>query len=58
MDAEHPRLHSHAERGNDRIGTDLGLSIAQRFVKDHQGQLKLENDAEGNASVTLNLAVI
>ncbi|MFM8342441.1 MAG: sensor histidine kinase [Methylomonas sp.] len=38
-------------------GTGLGLSMVQRFVKDHQGQLKLENDAEGHASVTLNLAV-
>jgi C4-dicarboxylate-specific signal transduction histidine kinase len=32
--------------------------MVQRFVKDHQGQLKLENDAEGHASVTLNLAVV
>jgi signal transduction histidine kinase len=39
-------------------GTGLGLSMVQRFVKDHQGQLKLENDAAGHASVTLNLAVV
>jgi hypothetical protein len=32
--------------------------MVQRFVKDHQGQLKLENDAAGHASVTLNLAVV
>lgn len=38
-------------------GTGLGLSMVQRFVKDHQGQLKLSNTTEGHACVTLTLPI-
>lgn len=38
-------------------GTGLGLAMVQRFIKDHQGQLQLQNSPQGHACVTLNLPV-
>jgi|APLak6261669570_1056073.scaffolds.fasta_scaffold00018_3 signal transduction histidine kinase len=36
-------------------GTGLGLAMVQRFVKDHQGQILLQNTPSGHACVTLSL---
>lgn len=38
-------------------GSGLGLAMVQRFVKDHQGRMQLQNDAHGHASVTLTFPV-
>ena len=38
-------------------GTGLGLTLVQRFIKDHQGQLALTNDQHGHACVSLNLPI-
>jgi len=38
-------------------GTGLGLAMIQRFVKDHQGQLQLQNNPSGHACVTLSLPI-
>lgn len=39
-------------------GTGLGLTMVQRFVKDHQGHLQLENSPSGHACVTLRLPTV
>ncbi|MCQ8106459.1 ATP-binding protein [Methylomonas sp. SURF-2] len=36
-------------------GSGLGLAMVQRFVRDMQGQLKLANNPDGHACVTLSL---
>lgn len=38
-------------------GSGLGLAMVQRFVKDHQGRMQLQNDEQGHASVTLTFPV-
>lgn len=39
-------------------GSGLGLAMVQRFVKDHQGKMVLQNNLQGHASVTLRLPVV
>jgi len=39
-------------------GSGLGLVMVQRFARDQRGSLKLENDANGQAKVTLTLPLI
>ncbi|WFP48662.1 HAMP domain-containing sensor histidine kinase [Methylomonas sp. EFPC3] len=34
-------------------GSGLGLAMVRRFVKDHQGGMRLQNDEQGHACVTL-----
>jgi C4-dicarboxylate-specific signal transduction histidine kinase len=36
-------------------GSGLGLVMVQRFAREQQGILKLENDEKGHARVSLNL---
>ncbi len=38
-------------------GTGLGLAMAQRFVRDRQGQLQILNTADGHARVTFSLPI-
>ena len=38
-------------------GTGLGLTMVQRFIKDHHGHLKISNNSEGHACVSLNLPI-
>lgn len=39
-------------------GTGLGLAMVQRFVKSQQGAIRLHNDEDGHACVTLTLPVL
>ncbi|MGZ4958824.1 MAG: ATP-binding protein [Methylomonas sp.] len=39
-------------------GSGLGLVMVQRFVREQRGNLKLENDTNGHALVTLTLPII
>ena len=36
-------------------GSGLGLVMVQRFVREHRGNLKLENNSAGHASISLSL---
>jgi nitrogen fixation/metabolism regulation signal transduction histidine kinase len=38
-------------------GTGLGLAIVKKMVEEHQGQIKIENNATGGASVSMVLPI-
>ena len=38
-------------------GTGLGLAIVKKMIEEHQGQIKIENNVTGGASITILLPI-